>query len=268
MAQAIEFLVRHGYLVLFGFVLAEQAGLPVPALPVLLAGGALVRTGQLGAAGLLAACVSASLLSDLAWFEVGRRRGGRVMGVLCRISLEPDSCVRNTERFFARHGARSLLVAKFVPGLNTAAPPMAGIFGMRRAPFILYSTAGALLWVGTAAGLGYVFGDQLEEVLAWAETAGVRFGAVLGGALLLYLGVKLVQRQRFLRELRIARIAPEELRRRIELGEEIAVIDLRHSKDFALDPQTVPGAFHLPVEELGQRHHEIPEDRELVLLCT
>ena len=131
MEEALEFIVRYKYAVLFGFVFAEQMGLPVPALPVLLASGALARTGQLHLGIALGLAVAASILSDVLWYELGRRRGIKVLNLLCRISLEPDSCVRRTEVLFSRHGAKSLVVAKFFPGYNTAAPPLAGIFGRR-----------------------------------------------------------------------------------------------------------------------------------------
>src|SRR5213083_2881098 len=121
----IDVLVRHGYLVVFGWVLAEQIGLPLPAVPFLLAGGALAGNGRLSLALVLAAAALASLVSDSIWYWIGRVGGGRVLRWLCRIFLEPDSCVRRTQDAFGRYGARSLLFAKFVPGFNTAAPPLA-----------------------------------------------------------------------------------------------------------------------------------------------
>src|SRR4029079_486843 len=130
MARTLEFLVHHGYLVLFAFSLAEQLGLPLPAIPVLLAAGALAAHGHLSLALFLAVGICAALAGDLVWYALGRVKGGRVLNFLCRLSLEPDSCVRRTHDVFVRHRARSLLVAKFVPGLSTVAPPLAGIFGM------------------------------------------------------------------------------------------------------------------------------------------
>jgi membrane protein DedA with SNARE-associated domain len=254
--------------VLFLFVFAEQVGLPLPALPILLAGGALARAGDLDPWGVVAVCVAASLASDLLWYEIGRRRGARVMGFLCRISLEPDSCVRNTERLFARHGSRSLLVAKFVPGLSTAAPPMAGIFGMRLGWFLLFDSLGALVWVLALGGLGYLFGHQLEALLSGLEATGTGLAVLAAALVVLWVTYKAVQRRRFLRELRIARITPEELAGRLAAGEDLVVVDLRHRADFALDPHLIPGAIHLPVEELEARRAEIPGEREVVLLCT
>jgi len=267
-SDALGFVVQHGYLVLFAFVFAEQVGLPLPALPVLLAAGALAREGELAIGLVLAVAVAGSMTSDVIWYEIGRRRGMRVMNLLCRVSLEPDSCVRNTENFFARHGARSLVVAKFVPGLSTAAPPMAGIFGMRVPPFLLYDLLGTVLWVGVAVGLGWIFSNQLDAVVEAAADTGAGLGWIAGLALAAWLLFKWVQRRRFLAELRVARITPEELAGRLAAGEDIVVVDLRHSDEFALDPRTVPGALHLPVERLDEHRGRIPPDREVVLLCT
>ncbi len=268
MDQTLAFLAQYGYAVLFIFVLAEQIGLPIPAIPFLLAAGVLSRLGHMDLGLAFGLCLAASLLSDVGWYEVGHRRGGRVMKFLCRISLEPDSCVRRTEGFFAKYGARSLVVAKFVPGLNTAAPPMAGVFGMRRTRFLLFDSMGAVLWIGSFMALGYAFGNQLELLASEASRMGGGLLAILLVALVAYVFAKYIQRQRFLSELRVARINLEELDRRLEAGEEMVVVDLRHSIDFEHDPRSIPGAIHLPVEQIEERHEEIPRDREIVLVCT
>lgn len=268
MEEVLDFIVRYKYLVLFGFVFAEQIGLPLPALPVLLAGGALARTGQLHLGLALMIAAAASLLSDLLWYEIGHRRGIRVLNLLCRISLEPDSCVRRTEDLFARHGARSLLIAKFLPGYNTVAPPLAGIFGMRLSRFVLFDALGALLWIASFGGLGYAFGHQLEELAERLAAWGTGFGTLLLAALAAYVLIKYVQRQRFLRELRIARITPAELALKLDAGEDIVVVDLRHSVEFEAEPDSIPGAMHVPVEEVDRRTAEIPPAQEVVLFCT
>ncbi len=268
MEEILDFVVHYKYYLLFALVLAEQIGLPVPALPFLLAAGALVRTGQLDLAMALVVGVAASLISDLVWFQLGRRRGTRVLSWLCRISLEPDSCVRRTEDLFARHGARSLLVAKFLPGYNTVAPPLAGIFGMRLSSFLLFDALGALLWLLGFGAPGYLFGDQLEALAEKISAYGAGFGGLLVAAVAAYVLYKYVQRQRFLRELHIARITPDELERRRAAGEEIVVVDLRHAVEFEADPESIPEAVHVPVEEVEERAGEIPREREIVLFCT
>src|SRR3984893_14838249 len=153
----IPFLLRHGYWVLFANVLAEQAGLPIPAIPVMLAMGALAGLGNFSFATALALAICAALTSDLIWFRLGRVRGHSILNLLCRISLEPDSCVSNTKSLFGKLGARALLVAKFVPGLGATAPPLAGLTRMNPWKFILADSAGALAWSATYLFAGYLF---------------------------------------------------------------------------------------------------------------
>ena len=268
MSETLAFIVRHGYSVLFVWMAAEQLGLPIPAIPLLLAAGALAGSGQMDLAGVLAVSVIASLLADTLWYELGRRRGARVLQFLCRLSLEPDSCVRRTELTFGRYGMSSLVVSKFVPGLSTAAPPLAGIFGTSLPRFLAYAGLGALLYAGTFAGLGYLFSAQLERVAASALRLGEWLVVLLGGALLAYVMAKLWQRRRFLRKLRMARITPEELKERLDGGEEIVIVDLRHALDVEAEPHHIPGALHFSPDDLDARHTEIPRDRDVVLYCT
>jgi membrane protein DedA with SNARE-associated domain len=268
MHGTIQFVLRHGYTMVFVVVLIEQAGLPIPSIPVLLAAGALAGAGRLSLALALALAVVAALIADSVWYKLGRRRGHAILNLLCRISLEPDSCVRRTENAFARNGARSLLVAKFIPGLSTAAPPLAGMLRMRASRFVTWDAAGALLWAGTFAGLGFVFSAQLDRVTAYAQRLGSGLLALLVGGLAAYIAFKYYGRRRFLRELRIARITPEELKQKLDAGEDMVVVDLRHSVDFGSDNAKIPGAKHLDPEEIELRHQEIPRDRDIVLYCT
>jgi membrane protein DedA with SNARE-associated domain len=268
MDDTLRFLVEHGYLVLFVLVLAEQLGLPLPAVPVLLGAGALAGMGKLDAGVAIGVATAASLLSDGLWYHIGRTRGARVLKLLCRISLEPDSCVRTTENTFARYGARSLLVAKFVPGLNTIAPPMAGITGMSPRRFLLLDGLGSLLYVAVFVAIGWVWSDQLEAIAEYLAGLGSWLPILAGGALAAYVLAKFVQRQLFLRKLRVARITPEELFERLESGEELVVVDLRHSADFEAVRLTIPGAIRVAIDELEGEHERIPRDREIVLFCT
>jgi membrane protein DedA with SNARE-associated domain len=262
------YLIQHGYLVLFAWVAAEQLALPVPSEPVLLAVGALAGAGLLELPFAIAVGVGASLLSDVIWYEIGRARGSQVTRLLCRISLEPDSCVRRSQNMFARYGGWSLLVAKFVPGLNTVAQPLAGILRMRRSRFLLVDALGALLWIATYTGLGYLLSDQVERVAAYGRYLGSwLFGLAFGG-LALYIAGKYIRRQRFIRRLRISRITPVELKRKIDAGEALIIVDLRHALDFEADSVVIPGAVHMSPEELERRSQEIPRDREVILYCT
>jgi membrane protein DedA with SNARE-associated domain len=261
-------LVDHGYLVLFVWVFLDQAGLPLPSAPLLVAAGAFAGFGRFDLALVLALTVAASIPGQLLLYEIGRRRGGRVLNAVCRVSLQPDSCVRRTEELFARHGGRSLLFARLVPALETVAPVLAGVFRMRLRYFLVFSIAGTAIWALLFAGLGYLFDAQLERVARVADSLGDGLLVLLLGGLVLYLAVNLVRRRRFLRELDVARIAPEELKQKLDAGERIEIIDLRHAMDFDGDPVVIPGATRIPVEEFDARHYEIPRDREIVLYCT
>lgn len=262
-----EYVIRHGPLVLFLWVLAEQLGLPIPALPALLAAGAVSRMGGTNPFGLLVVSVAASLAADAMWYELGRHKGAPVLRLLCRLSLEPDSCVRRTEDVFGRHGARSLLVAKFVPGLSTAAPPLAGIFRMRFSRFFLFSAIGAVIWAGGAILVGYVFAEQLQAI-AFAAARVASWAQLVVAAFAGYLLLKWLNRRRFLRAIRIGRIRPEELKARLDAGEEIVIVDLRSSVDFEAEPETIPGALRIDGADLVHQHERIPRDREVILYCT
>ncbi len=268
MNGALPFLIRHGYPVLFLSVLAEQLGLPLPATPFIIAAGALAHLGQMNFAVAVLLATVASVLADLSWYQIGHLRGVKVLHVLCRISLEPDYCVRRTENSFTRHGVRTLLFAKFVPGVSTVAPPLAGINHSPLAQFLIYDAAGALLWIGSFMLLGFLFSDQLEQVIDYTERFGSLAVIVLIALVFAWIGWKYFQRRRFLRSLRIARIMPEQLKVMMDRRDEVFVVDLRHAIDREDEPRTIPGALRLPAEELEQRVDELPLDRELVLFCT
>jgi len=263
--QAADFLIRHGYAVLFGWVLIEQMGLPIPAAPLLIAAGALARAGKMNLMFAVTLAFIAVILADLFWYALGRYRGARILKLLCRISLEPDSCVRRTENLFVRRGVHSLLIAKFVPGLNTAAPSLAGIFRMPVRRFMIFDSLGAFIWVVTVTSLGLIFSDQLEQIaLRW----GGWLVAVLAGTLAAYVLWKFIQRRRFIRRLRIARITPKELMDKLTAGETISIVDLRQPMDIEAFPQMIPGALRIAMEEIEERHGEIPRDRDVVLYCS
>jgi membrane protein DedA with SNARE-associated domain len=269
MNDTIQVLLQYGYVVLFTFVLAEQVGLPIPAVPVLLGVGALAGAGRMSLTPALCVALVASLAPDIVWYELGRRRGGRVLRLLCRISLEPDSCVRRAEDAFVKHGRGVLLIAKFFPGLSTVAPPLAGVVGISRRQFLLLDSAAALLWAGTWAAVGYLFSDALELVVSDSARLGNAVLVVAVAGLALYIAIKFAQRQLFLRSLRIARITVDDLRERLATGDgRLAVVDTRSSLELNVAPYTIPGALWIAAEDIDRRHLEIPRDREIVVYCT
>jgi membrane protein DedA with SNARE-associated domain len=263
-----HYLLQHGYLILFLVVLAEQIGLPIPSFPVLLAMGALAHEGRYSFFASVGLATLACVLCDQAWYQLGRFRGHAVLRFLCRISLEPDSCVRRTEESFARRGARSLLFAKFVPGLGTAAPSLAGMLRMRILYFVPWDAVGCLTWAAAFTAVGYVFSTELRKVSAIALGLGSALGVLVVGALAIYVAWKYIQRQRFIRSLRIARITPEELRRKIDSGEDVFIVDLRHWSEFEAEDARLPGALRMRPEEIEQHQEKIPRDRDIILYCT
>jgi membrane protein DedA with SNARE-associated domain len=251
-------LLEHPHLTLFGIVLASQMGLPLPADPFLLAAGALAAKGKLRLFRSVATVVAATFLSDSIWYQAGRHRGSALLRFLCRISLEPDSCVRRTEDFFGRHGARAVVMAKFVPGL----------LGMGRARFSLFAVLSAVSWALTLETLGYLFSDSLTAVVAILSRLAGGFSFALGGVVGAYLLIKYVQRQRFIRSLRIARITPQELKRLLDRGEDLVVVDLRHPSELEMFPETIPGALRMGPHEMEERQAEIPRGKDVVVFCT
>jgi membrane protein DedA with SNARE-associated domain len=268
MQDAIHFLLVHGYLVMFFWVFLEQVGAPIPTIPLFLAAGALAGQGKLSLPSAIALAVAGSLAADSLWYIFGRWRGASVLTRLCQISLEPDSCVRQAEDRMERHSSLSLLVAKFVPSLNLTAPPIAGMIQMSVKRFVLLDIVAASLWASAYSGLGYAFSGQLAHIAEYGLRMGAALLVLLVAAFALYLAVKDRDRRRALRELRTERIAPAALKAKLDSGEPLAIIDLRHRLDFANDPYTLPGAVHFEPEQLDQRHQEIPRDREIILYCS
>ena len=265
----MHFLAQYGYLVLLIWVFAEQLALPLPAAPIMLAAGALARQGPLHLAAALFVAVAGCLAGDVFWFYAGRRSGSKVLNFICRISLEPDSCVRRTSNTIEKYGPKSLLVAKFIPGINAVAAPLAGAGGVAWPTFLAYDLLGALIWCGSFLAAGYVFHAELAAITLWLG----RFAWLLVLVLLVaipggYIAFKYRQRKRFLREIWTERVRPEDVLKQIEAGEALTIIDLRHPLDFLPDPRVLPSAVRITPDEFDQRYQEIPRDRDVILYCT
>jgi membrane protein DedA with SNARE-associated domain/rhodanese-related sulfurtransferase len=268
MNHSIEFLVRHGAAVLFVAVFIEQIGIPLPAALWLFAAGSLVGTGKMHWYAALNASALGSLTADLIWFYMGRRYGHRVLGLLCRISLEPDSCVRRTQDIFGRYGDQGIVAAKFIPGLSTLAPPMAGSSGFSLARFLLFDGAGSVLYVSSFMLVGFLFSRQLAQVIAALAGLGNGALAVVAGVIAFYIGYKFLKRHRLLSELRMARISVDELHQKMEAGENLTILDLRSALERKENPASIRGALHMTMDEVEKRLPEIPRDRDIVLYCS
>jgi membrane protein DedA with SNARE-associated domain/rhodanese-related sulfurtransferase len=268
MNETLEFLVRNGAAVLFAAVFVEQMGVPLPAAPWLLASGALAGTGRMNWFVALSAAVFGSVLADLIWFYLGRRGGQRVLSLLCRISLEPDSCARRTQDLFTRYGMRGVVVAKFIPGLSTLAPALAGSSGVSAPRFLFFDGLGALLYGGCFILVGILFRHQLEQIFDALDGLGHSALGVVVGLVALYIGYKYFQRRRLLNELRMARITVEELLQKQEAGENPVILDLRSHVELELNPSLIRGALHMTMNEVQARQQEIPRDRDIILYCS
>lgn len=259
-------LLRHGISLVFLNVFLEQIGAPIPAVPTLIVAGALAARGRLSLLPLLVAALVASVVADTVWYLIGRWKGHKVLRVLCRISLSPDSCVRQTESLFERRGAFSLLFAKFVPGFNTVAPPLAGTMGTSLPSFLLWDSLGSLLWIGAGVAVGWIFRNAVVNALDYLETLGFWALIVLAAGLALVIAIKYFQRRRLLRMLELARITVYELRDMIDRGESPVIVDVRTQSRFHVGH--IPGALRMTLEELDEKLADLPREREIVLYCT
>ena len=269
MDQLSQLLYTYGVLIVFGIVLLEQIGLPIPAFPVLIIAGALAVDG--GSGGLswplaLAASVAGCLISDYFWFRAGRHYGKRILRLLCRISLSPDSCVSQTEDNFSRWGAKSLVVAKFIPGFNTIAPPLAGAMGVGTSRFLWLSVAGGLLWSGVGLGLGAWFHDSVDDVIGWFETLGSTALMVVGALLALFVLLKYIERKRNLGAARLPRIGVDELKALLEAGHDPLIVDARSLTARQME-QGIPGAL-IYGDAPARLMATLDRERHIVVYCS
>jgi membrane protein DedA with SNARE-associated domain/rhodanese-related sulfurtransferase len=263
----VQEILRHGYLWLFLAALLERVGLPLLVTPVVIAAGAVAGLGDMSLATIIAVTVVASELGDWLWYELGRSRGASVLRILCKISLEPDSCVRKSEDAFARHTTGALITSKFVFGVGRLAAPVAGLSGMSRRRFLVLNGVGSLIWAACFALVGYIPARKLpidimiEEALGWLLLLVVV-------AVVVHVVWKYVQRERFIRSLRVSRITVDEVKAALDRGDRPFIVDLRHMLEFVVDPRTVPTAVRISPDELPTRNAEIPRDRDIILYCT
>ncbi|HWA94231.1 MAG TPA: VTT domain-containing protein [Terracidiphilus sp.] len=261
-------LLSYGYLLLFLWVMIEQLGIPLPATPILIAAGALTVRGPFTlTAGLLSA-VAACLIADTAWFYFGRRFGHLVLRLLCKLSMEPTICVRQTQNSFSRGRAFTLTIAKFVPGLATLAPPVAGQNGMNLGFFLLFDGLGSFLWVGSLLIVGRLFGDAFHRDPHLLDWVGRFSGVLLIAGVIGFFLFRLYRRQSELKKLAAARLEPADLKKLLDAGESVFIVDLRHPLELLPDPFTLPGAMHFTPDALAAHLQEIPRDRDVVLYCT
>jgi membrane protein DedA with SNARE-associated domain/rhodanese-related sulfurtransferase len=262
-----DVLIQYGVVVLFAWAFAVQAGMPAPAIPILVGAGALSGSGQMNLAFAIGATIAATLGADVLWYSLGRSFGTRVLGTLCRFSLDRDSLIREAKERFVVHRARYLILAKFLPGVNPLAAGLAGAVPIRPAVFLGYAAAGAFLWAGIWITLGFLCADVIDLVLAHAIRVKTPLITVIAAALAIYLVFKYARRQYFLRHLLKARINAIELKRRLDAGDHLVIVDLRTALDLEVAPYGIPGALWFAPETLRHPHHLIPRGSELIFYC-
>jgi membrane protein DedA with SNARE-associated domain/rhodanese-related sulfurtransferase len=261
-------LLQHGYALLFAYVLVVSVGVPIPVDPLFLLMGAMVGNHRYGFLASFFAALIPAVLGDLAWYQIGRVRGRSILSLLCKLSIEPDTCVRNTEDSFSKRGDGALLLSKFVPGMSLVSVTLAGVSKMPIGRFLWLDAAGCALWAGGYLLIGQIFYRQVDLAILWLGLMGRRAGVTVALLIALYLGFKYFQRWRFLHNLRTDRITPEGLRELLKTCDSVSIIDLRHPSEVESEGLKIPNALVVRPEDLRLRAHEIPREREVILYCT
>jgi membrane protein DedA with SNARE-associated domain/rhodanese-related sulfurtransferase len=267
METVSAYFAHYGLLAVFAVVLVKQLGAPLPASVMLVLAGAAAADHALFGVEALVVATAASTLADFAWFLAGRRFGRRVLALVCRVSISPDSCVRKNEASFARRGAATLVIAKFVPGLGTIAPPLAGALGMTARSFALYSAAAAALWAGAGIVCGVLFHEQILWLLAALADLGRRALWPILALAVLYVAFRVAWRRRELRQReRMPKVQAAELAAMIERGLAPLIIDVR-ARELPVGDR-IPGARAIDLAAIGQLPGSTPQDGgPIVVYC-
>ena len=268
MREITGLVAQYGLWLVFANVLVEQIGLPVPAIPTLIIAGALAVDGKISAWATFGVAFVACTIGDALWYMAGRIYGRRVMRLLCRISLSPDSCVRQTENHFERWGGSILVLAKFIPGLSGIAPPLAGATRLSWPTFLFLNSLGVVIWAGVAIGAGMLFHAEIDWLISRMQGPGSWALATIGALLAAYVAFKWWQRRRFHKMLRIARITVGELSKLIEAGKKPVVVDVRSSVARDQDLRFIPGALVMDMTEVEESLEQLPIEREIVFYCS
>ncbi|HKU84760.1 MAG TPA: rhodanese-like domain-containing protein [Casimicrobiaceae bacterium] len=266
--DATGFYAAHELPIIFGTVLVQQLGVPLPAFPLLILAGANAFADPAHGLWVLILAVVASSLGNYAWFRAGMRYGYRVLNAVCRVSLSPDSCVRQTETAFERYGSATLVLARFLPGLGMVAPPLAGGLGFATSTFLLYNGLGSALWAAAGLVLGLMFHTQVEWLFAALAELGNRAIVALACLVVLYVAHRMWKRWRLRRALYAARISVTDLHDMMRRGEDVLVLDVRSRTHRKLDGRSIPGSKPIDLEDLERALAGIPRDRETVVYCA
>ena len=252
-------------------VLAQQLGLPFPSVVCLMAAGALSAHGNMRTTIVVLLGVLGCLIGDGVWFLVGRKWGSRAMRLLCQFTADPRGCSKNAHDKFRRYGLPVLSVAKFLPGLDAVLPPLCGAEGASVGGFLTLDVIGSFLWSGCYVGLGWLFSNELDIAVRWVQHSGTALGIAIGVPIALYAGWRGLTLARMIRQLRLRRISPSMLARKLKSKSKVAVLDLSYFEE-ETDRQSleaIPGAFSVDPSRLRKAPHiTVPDDVKLILYCS
>jgi membrane protein DedA with SNARE-associated domain len=270
MAGLLSLIAHHGYLVIFLVVLAESIEVPLPAALALIAGGAAAASGTLHIYGVFVVAIVAMLLGDSVMFLLGRHTGWALLGFLCKVSINPETCILRSAESFYKRGKTTLVIAKFLPGVNTMAPPLAGSMKMPYEQFLRLDLAGTSLYAGAYCVLGYVFRDFVAAITRGVQTAGRVVEIVVLVALIVYLAYRigLYHKHRIYRV--VPRVQVEELARKLKLeqGGGLVVVDVRSHGYYDSDAARIKGSIRIEPNNLEQEIKTLPKDKDIYVYCT
>jgi membrane protein DedA with SNARE-associated domain len=270
MTDIASLIARHGYGLVFVLVLAESVGLPVPAALALVAAGAAIGSHVLRAPLVLVVASAGTLLGDILLFFLGRYSGWGLLGFLCRLSANPETCILRSAESFYKRGKLTLVFAKFVPGINTMAPPLAGSMRMRFPQFLRFDVLGAGLYVGTYVGLGYLGRDFLKAITQGVETAGHAVGEVVLAGVVVYVAYRLWLFWKYRAERVVSRVQVQELIEKLESeeGSKIIVADVRSHGYYDAEAERIKGSIRIEPNNLEEELKGFPRDKDVYLYCT
>jgi membrane protein DedA with SNARE-associated domain len=270
MNHILSLIEHHGYLLIFIVVLSEAIGLPVPAAVALVAGGAAAAAHSLNVFKVIVLALSAMLIGDTLLFVLGRYMGWRLLGLLCRLSVNPESCILRSAESFYKRGKTTLLVAKFIPGVNTMAPPLAGSMKMRPLQFLRFDATGASLYILAYGGMGFLFRDFLAAITRGFQAASRAFEEVLFAAAIVYVAYRvwLYHKNKVYRV--VPRVQVEELAARLasEEKDKILILDVRSHGYYDANAERIRGSIRIEPNNLSEELKILPKDKDIYLYCT
>jgi membrane protein DedA with SNARE-associated domain/rhodanese-related sulfurtransferase len=261
-----QLLQHDSNLLVFGNVFLQQLGLPVPSVPTMVLAGS-QSSGLMALAAMLLAAVLASLLADWIWYAAGRKFGYRVLSLLCKMSINPSTCVNQTEARFTKWGVWSLVFGKFIPGFATVAPPVAGALGMPGSSFFMASAVGAGLWAGLALVAGYAFQAQIDGALAWTAAHGIRLALIAAALIAVVIGWKVWQKARFERLAAMRHIGMDEFQQALASLRPPHIIDLR-TPSLAAETGLIPNAHLTDYDAITRSLSGVEKDYPIVTICA